>query len=496
MRREQRVRAAQVVRLRPGAAGPLAHGGGSRCRVTGRGQEEGTGFGVGGSKAYPYGSTAAVRGHVLAALGVLKVATADQIHRLTAPGHKDNKAFRNALLDLARHHLAVSEGSARDGNKLWGLTPLGLDAAAEVLGRPVSEMGSPARGAARSGAPHAMAVNETVIAVTRTAPEPTRPVRRTTTATVRSASGEEPAVIPAARAELPAVPAAVAGVGSVSSWSTEVAMALPSAGRNRASVQTDAVLHAPEAGVPVLLFEVDNCTESADVLAGKFDRYRRFFRQKSKDHQGRELPVWRTLYPPTFREGYPPIAVVFNPGIRTGEQALKNRMNRVLDLTRELWSGSWERLGGPGGEPADGYRNYRDAIPLLFTTLPYLQDEGPLGPVWWRCGHREWQTLTDALANGDDIEAWHRRDEERRRQREAEREEAEHHRTAWENKPPDPQPAVPAPCERCGQPLNEPPGANDAFTPPDGRHCPSCRTDLRQQPMTLRQALFGKRPGR
>jgi hypothetical protein len=36
---------------------------------------------VGGSKAYPYGSTAAVRGHVLAALGVLKVATADQVHR-------------------------------------------------------------------------------------------------------------------------------------------------------------------------------------------------------------------------------------------------------------------------------------------------------------------------------------------------------------------------------------------------------------------------------
>ncbi len=52
---------------------------------------------MGGSKAYPYGSTSAVRGHVLAASGVLKVASADQIHRLMAPGHKDNKAFRNAL---------------------------------------------------------------------------------------------------------------------------------------------------------------------------------------------------------------------------------------------------------------------------------------------------------------------------------------------------------------------------------------------------------------
>ncbi|MFE9688077.1 hypothetical protein ACFYSQ_43275, partial [Streptomyces sp. NPDC006285] len=134
----------------------------------------------------------------------------------------------------------MSEGSARDGNQLWGLTTLGLDAAAEVLGRLTGEMGSTARGAARSGAPHAMAVNETIIAITRTAPEPTRPVRRTTaTASVPVQAG------PAAT---PATPAAAAGVGSVSSWSTEVAMALPSAGRNRASVEADAVLYAPEAG--------------------------------------------------------------------------------------------------------------------------------------------------------------------------------------------------------------------------------------------------------
>ncbi|MFD9659885.1 hypothetical protein [Streptomyces mirabilis] len=76
-----------------------------------------------------------MRAHVQAALGGLKLATADQMHRLMAPGHKDNKAFRNAALDLARHGLAVSEGSTRAGKKLWNLTPLGLDAAAEVLDR-------------------------------------------------------------------------------------------------------------------------------------------------------------------------------------------------------------------------------------------------------------------------------------------------------------------------------------------------------------------------
>ncbi|WP_404200441.1 replication-relaxation family protein [Streptomyces tauricus] len=235
MRRDQRVRAARVVRLRPGAAGPLGHG---------------------GEEPLPR-------------------------HDLVARGAQP--------VDLIRRRDLQDSERGQDVNKLSGLTPLGLDAAAEVLGRPASEMGSTARGAARSGAPHATAVNETIIAITRTAPEPTRPVRRTARASVRSASGERPAVIPGARAELPAVPAASSGVGSVSSWSTEVAMALPCAGRNRATVQTDAVLHAPEAGVPVLLFEVDNCTESADVLAGKFDRCRRFFRQKAaRDHQGRE----------------------------------------------------------------------------------------------------------------------------------------------------------------------------------------------------------------
>ncbi|MFF0000756.1 hypothetical protein [Streptomyces avermitilis] len=80
---------------------------------------------MGGSQTYPYGSTAAVRGHVLAALGVLKVATADQVRRLMCPGHKDNKAVRNAALDLARHGLTLLEGNTRDGQKLWGADPAG-----------------------------------------------------------------------------------------------------------------------------------------------------------------------------------------------------------------------------------------------------------------------------------------------------------------------------------------------------------------------------------
>ncbi|MET8413794.1 replication-relaxation family protein, partial [Streptomyces sp. NPDC005195] len=229
---------------------------------------------MGGSLMYPYGSTGLVRGHVLAVLGVLKVASADQIRRLTCPGHKDSKGVCNALLDLAKHGLTLSEGSARTGQKLWGLPPLGLTAAAEVLGRPAADMGGTARGAARSGAPHAMAVNESVIALTGTQPVPTRPITRTTPTPVPGKSAE-PAMHVA-----PAVPA---GFGSVASWATEVVHRLPGVSRTRPSVRADAVLRVPEAGLPVLLVEVDRCTEADGVLAAKFARYREFFYVRVKD---------------------------------------------------------------------------------------------------------------------------------------------------------------------------------------------------------------------
>ncbi|MCX5328192.1 hypothetical protein [Streptomyces sp. NBC_00140] len=73
-------------------------------------------------------------------------------------------------------------------------------------------------------------------------------------------------------------------------------------------------------------------------------------------------------------------------------------------------------MGGLG-DHTGGYQKYADAIPLVFTTLPRLQESGPLEAVWWRCGQSQWETLTDALANPDDIEAWHQRDKEERRQR-------------------------------------------------------------------------------
>ncbi|SDT82707.1 hypothetical protein SAMN05216371_7500 [Streptomyces sp. TLI_053] len=72
-----------------------------------------------------------------------------------------NKAVRQALGDLTLHGPVASVGNTRDRRKTWRLKgTAGLEAAA-VLGTVRSERSPTARGASHSGAPHAMAVNET-----------------------------------------------------------------------------------------------------------------------------------------------------------------------------------------------------------------------------------------------------------------------------------------------------------------------------------------------
>ncbi|MFF2149225.1 replication-relaxation family protein [Kitasatospora sp. NPDC058190] len=149
---------------------------------------------------------------VLGALGVLKVATADQLQRLLRPGAVSNKAVRQALGDLGLHGLVASDGNTRDRRKTWRLEgAAGLDAAAAVLGMVRSEMGGTARGASRSGAQHAMAVNETIAAF------------------VLGGSA----------------PGAAGGVGTVRSWSTETEFLLPGGKRQ---VRPDGVWQASEIG--------------------------------------------------------------------------------------------------------------------------------------------------------------------------------------------------------------------------------------------------------
>ncbi|MFF7993384.1 hypothetical protein ACFZDG_26760 [Kitasatospora xanthocidica] len=81
------------------------------------------------------------------------------------PGAASNKAIRQALGDLQLHGLVASDGNTKDRHKTWRLEgAAGMDAAGQVLGMVRWEMGGTARGAGRSGAQHAMAVNETIAA--------------------------------------------------------------------------------------------------------------------------------------------------------------------------------------------------------------------------------------------------------------------------------------------------------------------------------------------
>ncbi|WP_225851263.1 replication-relaxation family protein [Streptomyces sp. HPF1205] len=305
---------------------------------------------------YPYGSSSPERDDAITVLGALRVATATQIMRLTRPHLSDNKSIRNALLDLAKHGPVVSEGNTagprgrigtpgRAGpaaQKLWRLTAAGLDYADKNMVDGVD--GGLARGVARGGAKHAMAVNETVIAF------------------VRGGS----------------LPDAAGGICGVQAFRTETH--LPIASGSKAAVRVDAVLRAPAAGVPVLMIEVDRGTESPERVAEKLARYDQYFARtlyevKRSNAMGGNTGTglhWQTLFPPTGRPGTPPVAIVFTGMSRP---ALANRINRVLELTSEHWQFSFQDYqAGEGG------------VPLLVTALDDLLAHGPAGPVWYRAG--------------------------------------------------------------------------------------------------------------
>jgi hypothetical protein len=357
----------------------------------------------------------------LAALGVVKVATPDQIRRLMCPGTKDAATVRGGLKDLEAEKLVISPGSAvsvrEDGvrvtEKLWTLTPAGLEAAAVVLDRPAREMGGTAKAAAASGAKHARAVTDTLAAFLQTPPEPTQPVAR------------KHQLAPATPPADPPPPAPPQGLGPLAAWSTEAV--LPVGGTflapARGSLRADAVFASPGRELVLLLFvEVDNGTEGPPIVADKIARYARFFARKVSLN-GRDVPLWRTVWPATGREGYPPVALVFTKNV--GQLAMQARMREVGRLARDHWRGTWNGDDyPPKGEKADGYRDYDQAVPLLATTLKLLATHGPRGPVWWRYGHAAWQTLADALDNPDDYSAYSVRSEARRTAQEAELERA------------------------------------------------------------------------
>ncbi|MGW2376575.1 replication-relaxation family protein [Kitasatospora sp. NPDC001683] len=268
--------------------------------------------------------------------------------------------------------------AAPDRRKTWRLEgAAGLDAAAAVLGMVRSEMGGTARGAGRSGARHAMAVNETIGAFVLGGTAPDAP----------------------------------GGVGTVTDWATEVEFLLPGGKRK---VRPDAVLQAPEIGVPVLMVEVDRSTMALERVAAKFTAYRELFRVKVRDNdpaRSEEEPAdrtvhwWRRAYPGHTRAGYPPVALVVTDA---GPVALANRQEAVAELSAEVWGGRWCTVRRDDND-GDGWRVYDDAVPVVATTLEMLAEHGPLGPVWWRFGRSGRHCLIEALENPNNRAAYDQR---------------------------------------------------------------------------------------
>jgi hypothetical protein len=119
------------------------------------------------------------------------------------------------------------------------------------------------------------------------------------------------------------------GLGPFTAWSTEAV--LPVAGTflsaARGSLRADMVFASPGHDVAPLLFvEVDNGTEGPAVVADKIERYHRFFARRA-NLNGREVPLWRAVWPATGRDGHPPVALVFTKNI--GQLAMQTRMREV-----------------------------------------------------------------------------------------------------------------------------------------------------------------------
>lgn len=214
-------------------------------------------------------------------LGVLKVATVEQIQQIAAPHmsyrHPDKPtpskrkqartaSHLGAISDLRKHGLAENGGQIPGGDTLRNLTSMGLKAAARELGRPVGEMGNPARGAERTRASHPMTVNDAVLALLRPKPN------------LAKLAGEPAEALAAAQAAVDAPD----GVGhhrllrDRGAAARDGHLVQPRQGRRPGGHRH----HRARDGVPLLFVEIDNCYESAQVLAAKIDKYIRFCQRK------------------------------------------------------------------------------------------------------------------------------------------------------------------------------------------------------------------------
>jgi hypothetical protein len=180
---------------------------------------------------------------------------------------------------------------------------MGLKAAARELGRPVGEMGNPARGAGRTGASPSLTANKAVPALLRPKPD------------LAQLAGEPADVLAAAQAAVDAPDGGAPSPPTRRRWRCPRPAPGPTLGRG--SAQADIVITALEDGMPLLFAEIDNCYGSA-----------------VKDVDGKERPMWRTRWwAPDGRRGdqpHLPLLLVFN---RVGPRNPSTVIAQLAELT-------------------------------------------------------------------------------------------------------------------------------------------------------------------
>lgn len=386
-------------------------------------------------------STEPRRRELLQALGIFQRATPDQLWKLTRPDNQHDRLTRDNLLDLEDHHLVRIESVQEDQRQVWVLTKRGHAEAKQLL--------------------EPKGIRVSVLRKKEYDPD--------TGELLGTGYDDHAAAVTSTAAELHR-----AGIGHRLGFQTEIGHRLG----NNFVQRADLVVRAPEAGVPVMLLEIDRRTEDAHDLVAKLRRYWEWGRLLPRDadkrtadrvrsrpdaisHVDHEKRLWRRFYPPTGREGLVPLAFVFAD---TTETKVDNTVAVLEEAGRAYWAPRRYETYHRGITAKD----FGQAVPVVVTTLEQLQEHGADAAVWRRLGRTGEQKLTAALDNPDGDVLF--------RDQEARADAAEERRRAAEREAQRPV------CKRCGQKFTdqrweETTARGGPWTAGDAAVCGTCHAD-------------------
>ncbi|MFE7753940.1 hypothetical protein [Streptomyces sp. NPDC057429] len=326
-----------------------------------------------GSQSSRRTSTEPRRRELLQALGIFQRATPDQLWKLTRPDNQHDKLVRDNL-DLEDHHLVRIETVRDDQRQVWVLTKRGHGEAKQLL-------------------------EPKGIRVSALREKKYDPV---TGKLLGASYDDHAAAVTSTAAELHS-----AGIGHRLGFQTEIGHRLGSGYVQGA----DLVVQAPEAGVPVLLLEIDRRSEDAHDLVAKLRRYWEWGRLLPKDAAKHTVDLVRgrtRSSTSTTSSGFGagstrrPAGRAWCPSRSCSRTPPRRRSTTRSPCRRR----PTDATGAPRRydslyERAVTARDYRQAVPVVVTTLEQIQEHGAGAAVWRRLGRTGEQTLTDALDNPD-----------------------------------------------------------------------------------------------